>query len=327
MKKKNIRLQDIADSIGCSLNTVSLILRGSTKYSEALTNKVKKTAKELGYIRNIAASNLASKRSGIIGIYARNLKDAVRYEMVNQLIVELSKTQYKPMLAVSYDFQKKWHESTWIQSFLEFNVDAVIAINEQVSILPEWAKSKPLILSGSHPGNARGCDEIALDRKEALELGVNYLISKSHKKIGVVDFKGGGCFWYNLSKGISVRNENIKFSKVLLPSDISENNKDTIYDIILKAYKDGYYAFLVGDTPKAISIASHIQNRNDKIFNDIEIVAYDYFPWNKYLKAKVITIEQPIQELVNQTVDVLRKRLNDPSAKPIRKILKHTLAT
>jgi LacI family transcriptional regulator len=80
---KYIRLKDIAERANVSINTVSRALKGKSDISEATTRRIRKIAKELGYVPHAAAASLRSKATKTIGVivtyldnpfYARILK-------------------------------------------------------------------------------------------------------------------------------------------------------------------------------------------------------------------------------------------------------------
>ncbi len=47
-----VTLKDIAEVVGCSVNTVSLALKNSPRISEATRNKIQKAAKDMNYASN-----------------------------------------------------------------------------------------------------------------------------------------------------------------------------------------------------------------------------------------------------------------------------------
>ena len=73
MEKKVITLDDIAERVGTSKNTVSRALRDCSDISAVMKEKVKQTAMEMGYVPNRIAGFLRSKRSNIIAVAVNSL--------------------------------------------------------------------------------------------------------------------------------------------------------------------------------------------------------------------------------------------------------------
>jgi len=99
-------LKDVAKVAGVSAITVSRVLTDPTKVSDKLRNKVEQAVRETGYIRNHAASALASSRSGVIAVIIPSLSNIVFNEVLqgiyqtarpNNLQVVLGDCHYSPL--------------------------------------------------------------------------------------------------------------------------------------------------------------------------------------------------------------------------------------
>ena len=73
-------LKDVAKVAGVSAITVSRVLTDPTKVSDKLRNKVEKAIHDIGYIRNHAASALASKKSGVLAVI---IVDSLRIRFIS----------------------------------------------------------------------------------------------------------------------------------------------------------------------------------------------------------------------------------------------------
>ncbi|MDP3682290.1 MAG: LacI family DNA-binding transcriptional regulator, partial [Ignavibacteria bacterium] len=67
-KTQPVKLEDLAKQLNVSKVTISKALRGHPDISYSTTEKVKALAEELGYMPNIMARNLSSRRSNTIGL-------------------------------------------------------------------------------------------------------------------------------------------------------------------------------------------------------------------------------------------------------------------
>ncbi len=103
-KKPN--LKDVAQLAGVSAITVSRVLTDPDKVSDKLRVKVEQAINELGYIRNHAASALASSRSGVLAVIIPSLSNIVFNEVLqgiysavkqHQLQVVLGDCHYSPL--------------------------------------------------------------------------------------------------------------------------------------------------------------------------------------------------------------------------------------
>lgn len=75
-------LKDVAKVAGVSAITVSRVLSDPGKVSDKLRTKVEQAIRQTGYIRNHAASSLASSRSGVIAVIIPSLSNIVFNEVL-----------------------------------------------------------------------------------------------------------------------------------------------------------------------------------------------------------------------------------------------------
>ncbi|HUN47571.1 MAG TPA: LacI family DNA-binding transcriptional regulator, partial [Stellaceae bacterium] len=71
------RIEDVAALAGTSPITVSRVLRAPGKVAPATRAKVAAAIEQLGYIPNLSASSLASRRSGIVGLLVPTIDNSI----------------------------------------------------------------------------------------------------------------------------------------------------------------------------------------------------------------------------------------------------------
>ncbi len=87
--KQQTTIKDIAHYTGVSYMTVSRILKGSDRHSEATRKKVLQAAEKLKYQPNALAKAFRTKKTGIVGLIIRKRSDkTVRSDMFYSRIIE-----------------------------------------------------------------------------------------------------------------------------------------------------------------------------------------------------------------------------------------------
>ncbi len=107
MEKQRVTMKDIAQRVGVSLSTVSYVLNYSNKEKISHDTRIKifAAAKEMGYVPNLSARSLASKKSNLVGIIVNYNKATTKskrysyYDLVEQLQYYLSKKGYDTIFA------------------------------------------------------------------------------------------------------------------------------------------------------------------------------------------------------------------------------------
>jgi LacI family transcriptional regulator len=310
---------EIAGVVGCSQNTVALALTNSNRISQATREQIQKVAQEMGYLPAIAAQGLRKGRSGLIGLYGGI--DPIRLELVKSLMEKLHGTQYKPILGIDFDVMRPWHKGAWIDTLLSMQVEALVCFAwSDFPNLPTWAHRVPVVLCGYSEPAPRGgprYDALIMDRAKGVGQALEYLVKKGHKHIEMLQTHYG---WYvtdgfsawiaaNGVKGGIIAHHEGDSSKVVVSRFVED----------FKKRKDRPTALFVLPTPMAVELYFALQKAGIRVPEDLELVSYDLAPWIEHLGIPLHTVEQPISELVDQTVEVVFSRLNDPDQKAIRR--------
>lgn len=100
MQKRVVTLDDIAERVGTSKNTVSRALRDCSDISAPMKDKVKQTAMEMGYVPNRIAGFLRSKRSNIIAVTVTSLTNPFFSICMDHCIDYMGEKGYRPLISI-----------------------------------------------------------------------------------------------------------------------------------------------------------------------------------------------------------------------------------
>jgi LacI family gluconate utilization system Gnt-I transcriptional repressor len=96
-----VNLDDIAREVGVSPITVSRALRSPEKVSPATRAKIQAAVEELGYVPNLVASSLASKRSQVVAIVLPTLTNAIFADSIQGVADALREEGYQLIIGDS----------------------------------------------------------------------------------------------------------------------------------------------------------------------------------------------------------------------------------
>lgn len=123
---KQVTVNDIAEHLGVSRSTVSLVLQESPLVAERTRERVQAAAEELGYIYNRAAASLRSLRSGTVGLIITSVGNPFFAEItvgVEQAFESNGKTLLLGQHSESLDNQARL-----VNTMLESRVDGLILV-------------------------------------------------------------------------------------------------------------------------------------------------------------------------------------------------------
>lgn len=100
---KVVTLNDIAERLGTSKNTVSRALRNCSDIGAEMKERVKKTAAEMGYHPNNIASFMRSRRSNLIAVVISSLRNPFFSICMDYLLDYLTEKGYHTLITVKKD--------------------------------------------------------------------------------------------------------------------------------------------------------------------------------------------------------------------------------
>jgi LacI family transcriptional regulator, maltose regulon regulatory protein len=184
---KKVSIIDVAKQAGVSVSTVSLVLRQKGKISDATIEKVQTAIQKLGYVHNVAAANLRSNTSNLIGLILRDFSDSFSIKVMASVVQELEKQGFMVFLGQPLDDRSSLERC--LLSFKQQGVAGVIylASDNTRTALPELLRQCPLpLVVVSQSLMEENCNLVMRDNRQAASLATRYLIERGHRGIGYI---------------------------------------------------------------------------------------------------------------------------------------------
>ena len=181
---KKVSIIDVAKSAGVSVSTVSLVLRQKGKISEATIEKVHAAITELGYVHNVAAANLRSNTSNLIGLILLDFSDSFSIKVMASIVQELEAQGY--MVFLGQPKNEHEHLERCLLSFKQQGVAGVIYLASEAhrETLPVLIRQCPLpLVVASQSPIKDECNLVLRDNQQAASLATRYLIERGHRYI------------------------------------------------------------------------------------------------------------------------------------------------
>lgn len=183
-----VRLADVAERVGVSTKTVSNVVNGTGWVSEPVRKRVLEAIDELGYRPNLAARQLRSGSSGLLGLCVPNLGEPYFAEFASEFV---SAAQRRGLTVLAT--QTKAERSVELAMLESTNLPALDGlVFSPLTLTPEDVANRrstvPLVLIGEH-GEALASDRVAHvgpDNVAAAEAATRYLIDRGRKRIAVI---------------------------------------------------------------------------------------------------------------------------------------------
>ncbi|MDZ7721229.1 MAG: LacI family DNA-binding transcriptional regulator [candidate division KSB1 bacterium] len=305
---KKIRLKDIADAVGCSVSTVSIVLNGKYKersISEQVVTQILNTAKKYGYMPNMSARYMRS------GQYNMNISLMTSFEaplvLINAWLISIEKfIEQVSVENMSFTITlTPFHVGHLEKVFSVKDIEAAIIANTNATddeFLEEASLSMPIVLI-----NRRISDycTVRLDESAAIE-AADVLISQHRKKIAVLKPPF-------LTQSTKERFDNFTHRVIesgLPRPDVIELEQYNEYGahLALQAYfKTGgtFDGLFTMTDVLAVGAYKAIKSTGRKIPDDVAVIGFDGLSYAPYLDPPLTTFEVKRGFVYSEAVRIL----------------------
>jgi len=308
----------VAKKAGVSQSAVSRVFTPGASASRTTIDKVKKAANDLGYRPNVLARAMVSGKSRIIGVVVAYLENQFYPEALERLSNSLQAKGYHVLIFMAGKNMQSLDDV--VEEILDYQVDGIVAASVAMSsTLAERCKfaGVPMVLfnrSQDLPSmSAVTSDNIAGGRKVA-----EFLISGNHKKIGYISG------WEGAS---TQRDREAGFISCLANSGFTLHNRQ-VGNFVMEEAKEATRKMFSSDPPDAVFVANdHMAlavmdtlryELGLKIPQDVSVIGYDDVPASAWPAYDLTTVRQPVNKMVQETVEILIEKINNAEIEPRR---------
>ena len=298
-------LKDVAEKLGLSTATVSLVINGA-KAAEAIPRETKErvlaAARELDYRPNTLARSLRNNRSYTIGVLVPEVSHDYAAGIVGGVENYLQKEGYLYLVA-SHRFRRDLRDK-YLNLLLDRQVEGFVLINTAL----EEPLSRPAVAVAEHqplPGIAG----IVIDNDRAAYLALEHLASLGHRRIaffkghpgsGDTELRWRAIHQAAASLGLEVRPE-LCVQLSGQPGEIftAEEAYDEghLFGRKLLARGEPFSALFAFNDIAAIGAMRAFFDAGLRIPEDVSVVGFDDIHGAAYQNPSLTTVRQPLPEM------------------------------
>ena len=324
LKQKNRKRAssvDVAKRAGVSQATVSRVFTKQDTVTDTTRIKVMNAAEELGYNPNAIARGLIQNATSIIGIVMLRFMNPFYAYMLKKFTLELLNRGFVSML-FAIDDEREIEEA--LPKALQYYVDGLIITSATLSSrLAQGCvhTGTPVVLVNRYTSlkeiNTVRTDNVAGGRRIA-----EYFIERRFKKIAYLAGETGSSTNLDRREGFVQR-----LGEVALKVE-AEVSGDYSYE---SGYELGKELLTSRNRPDAVfcandlmafglmDVARSICGLN--IPRELAVVGFDDIPMSSWPVYSLTTYHQPVDSLVEETIDVLLGAIKDQESEAVTKVL------
>ncbi|WP_079509219.1 LacI family DNA-binding transcriptional regulator [Mesobacillus jeotgali] len=302
-------IREIARLAGVSVSTVSRVLNNHPYVRSDKRDTVLKTMERLDYRPNINAVHLSRGRTNMIGVVLPTINHPYFSELLEGIAEEAMKHNIQLVL-----FQTGYHEEKEFEALQQLRgqlIDGVIFASRAMAFdsLLNYSDDGPIVLC--EDSDQEEFPSISIKHVEAFNIGLDYLISKGHEKIGICLGRLEGT---NSQKRKDAYENKMKSIQMKLRSEwiigqclMIQDGKQVIDQFMKMEEKPT--AFIVGNDQVTAGMVTEAKNYGLDIPGDLALLSFDNHPISEILR--ITTIDIPTKHLGISAFKALLKRTEE----------------
>lgn len=299
-----VTIKSIAADLGISHMTVSRALSDNPKVTPATRQAVQQRAKELGYVKNVAAKAMRGDASKIIGLLLPNITNEFYARFANTLALACDEQSYHLVIHLTNDNIDIERQA--VAKLREVQAQAVIMVPS-----PEESQVKPILFGEmqivqlirqrdiQHPYKA-----ITVDDEIAITNAVSNLVKQGHKRIGYLGADKA------LSSGKQRLDAFLKGTKLsgLKPIDYliatGTPSFQTGFDGAIELIENDADAIVCGGFEISNGALSSLMNDHDRT-REIAFIGYGNPSFYNWIRGGISTIDIPVDQLAIDALNLV----------------------
>ncbi len=313
MSAKRVTSQDVADLVGVSRTTVSLVLNNveSIRISEHTRQKVIEAAEQLGYVPDAAAQALASRRARIIGlILTRSPHHIASDVFLNNILDVLLDVAHENNLRVMFDIVETEHQKeAYLQMARSKRIDGILLAGPRLDDDALRALEEdgfPTTLIGQLPGT-EFCS-VDVDNCAAARMAVAHLIRLGHTRIACIT--NAPISYTAAADRLEGYRQALEAAQLPFDPELVRYgyfDLESGYLCMENLLQSGvaYTAAFVASDTVALGAKAALREHGLRIPDDVALVGFDDLPFAQYIDPPLTTVHLPVEEIARQASQML----------------------
>lgn len=327
---RGVTLDEVARVAGVSRATVSRVVNGNPRVGVQVKRQVERAIDRLGYIPNLAARTLVTRRSDSVGLViaepaVRLFEDPYFARLLRAIGTELGSRELQLVLLMPQSTRDEDRIGRYLASG---HVDGVLLVSlHGDDPLPSQlaARGIPVVVGGRPPQTAR-VSFVDVDNVQGARSAVEHLIATGRRTIATIAGPGDMPAGVDRLGGYreALRAAGITTDPTLeARADFTHEGAEEATRALLAA-RPGIDGLFVASDLMAIGALRALRAAGRQVPEDVAVVGFDD-SIAPTLDPPLTSVRQPIEEMGREMVRLLVDRAMDSSPVPRRVILETRL--
>ena len=312
-----VTLKEVAELAGVSRSAVSRTFTDGASVSDKTRRKVEKAAAKLGYTPNILARGLTTRRTKLIGLVSNNFHNPIFLEVFDQFTRKLQGVGLRPLLV---NLSDETDPEASVRMLRQYSVDGVVVASS--TLPPGFSKAfkdagVPVVNSFGRYSTAPEFHVVGIDNVECGRMAALELAKRGYRRVAFLGGPATATSTQDRFKGFSEeisRHTDMEMTVSYAKAYSFEAGREEMQRLL--DTRKLAEAFFCGDDVLSIGVLSAIEDAGLNVPEDIGIIGLNDMEMAGWQNINLTTIRQPVQQIINSSVELIVSMLEDPARYP-----------
>lgn len=321
-------IKDVASEAGVSTATVSRVLTHKPYVTEEVRTRVQMAIDKLGYRRNQVARSLRMQQTTTIGLIVSDIENPF-FTQVCRAVEDAALEKGYSLFICNTDSDPH-REQMYLQVLQDQNVAGLIysPTGENNEALQSLVESHVPIVIIDRRISGVDLDTIMINNQECARVLTEHLLQHHPRRI-VGLFGTGSTTGKERLKGFkeALRDAQIKpdDSHISMTKSTVAGGYDVAYKLLSDPASQRPDAIIASSALMAAGTCKAIRDLGLTMAQDVRFAAFDETNWTGLVQPGITVIEQPTRDIGRTALELLLKRIEEPSRATCEIILKGRL--
>ncbi len=309
--EQKVNLRELADHLGLSVATVSLVMNRSPAAKSIphhTQQRVRAAARELNYRPNVMARMLRQQRSFTVGVIVPEISEGYAALVLSGIEDHLLQEGY------FYFVVSHRHRADLIEEYPRLLQQRAVEGFVLVDTPSQMSVSVPVVAVSGHK-HVAGVTNISLNHSRAARLALDHLSGLGHRQIAFI--KGQAFSSDTEARWKAVRTAahelNLHVDEKLTVQLESESpTPQPGYDMTCKLLQSGqpFSALFAFNDISALGAIRALREAGRRVPEDVSVIGFDDIQSAAYQNPGLTTIRQPLRQMGMTAAETLVQRIN-----------------
>ncbi len=313
---KEVSLKTIAEEVGVSIATVSLVLNGKDKngrISKKVANKILSIASEYNYIPNSIAKSLKVGKSKTIGLIVADISNMFFGKLALHIQNHAEKAGYT--IIVGNTNENLFELKKMINLLKSRQVDGLIITptGESESLFQELLPKQLPFVFVDRDFPMLNSNAVLINNYEISYTSTKLLLKKGCKRVAMITYKNPQYHMDERKRGyIDALKEQNFFVESLIKYVRYEHLEEDVYVAIKELFtQDSFDGVFFTTNSISMKALKHIVKLKKDKMGDLKYVCFDQNDAYCLLPIDIAYITQPIEEMAKAAVDIIINQIEN----------------